>query len=57
MPDNNSEYYTQRELRKGYQPKGYIVKVIQGKQVKIPVSELKINPPKAGTAVITPERK
>jgi hypothetical protein len=57
MPDNNSEYYTQRELRKGFAPKGYIVKEIQGKQVKIPVTQLKIIPPKGGTAAVTPKKK
>jgi hypothetical protein len=57
MSDNNSEYYTQNELQKGFSPKGYIVQLVQGKQIKIPVAELKIIPPKGGTAAVSPKKK
>jgi hypothetical protein len=37
---------------RGYHGKGYITMNIQGKQVKIPVTQLKIIPPKGGTAAV-----
>jgi hypothetical protein len=37
----------------GYTPKGYVTQVIKGQTVNVPVSELKIIPPKAGTAAVT----
>jgi hypothetical protein len=41
---------------KGYTPKGYVTQVVEGKTVNIPVSQLKIIPPKGGTAAVTPKK-
>jgi hypothetical protein len=53
MPDKNTKENNRQWREDGYTPKGYITQVINGQTVKIPVSELKINPPKAGTAAVT----
>jgi hypothetical protein len=39
----------------GFTPKGYITQEVNGKTVQIPVSKLKIIPPKGGTAAVTPK--
>jgi len=44
-------------LQKGFQPKAYVTKVIQGQSVQIPLSQIKITPPTSGTGVITPKQK
>jgi hypothetical protein len=46
---------TPRQER-GYTPRGYVTQVVKGQTVNIPVSELKINPPKGGTAAVTPKK-
>jgi multidrug resistance efflux pump len=56
MTKDNTTTATYPELREGYQPKGYITKVVQGQPVKIPVSQLKINPPQGGTAAVQPKK-
>jgi hypothetical protein len=46
------------KFRFGYQPKGYITKIIGGKPVNIPIDRLNIIPPKGGTAAVyLPGRK
>jgi hypothetical protein len=57
MPDNNEKKHATRSVNGGYTPKGYVTQVINGQTVNIPVSKLKINPPKAGTAAIIPKQK
>jgi hypothetical protein len=42
-------------MEQGYTPKGYVTRVVGGKPVTIPVSRLKIIPPKGGTAAVTPK--
>jgi hypothetical protein len=44
-------------LNEGYQPKGYITKEVNGKEVRIPTAEVRIVPPKSGSGVVRPERK
>jgi hypothetical protein len=56
MTKNNTVAITYPGLSKGYQPKGYITMVINGQTEKIPVSQLKINPPQGGTAAVTPKK-
>jgi hypothetical protein len=55
MPTNKADDDTRRLLKNGYQPKDYIIKVIDGKPVQIPVSQLNITPPKGGTAAVRPK--
>jgi hypothetical protein len=57
MPNNNLDTYVQPVLKRGYQPKACITKVIQGKPVEIPLSQLNIIPPKGGTAVVSSKKK
>jgi hypothetical protein len=57
MNGNNSDWYSQKALEKGFSGKGYVTQVIQGKLVKIPTSQLNIIPPKTGTAAVTPKGK
>jgi hypothetical protein len=56
MPIKNETKAGAQWRQDGYTPKGYITAVIKGETRNIPVSELKINPPKSGTAVVTPKK-
>jgi outer membrane lipoprotein-sorting protein len=56
MPSRNESKTGTQRSQEGYTPKGYVTTVINGKTMNIPVSELKINPPKSGTAVVTPKK-
>jgi outer membrane lipoprotein-sorting protein len=56
MPNYNKATQTTETQKNGYSPKGYVTQVVKGRTVNIPVSELKINPPKAGTAAVTPKK-
>jgi hypothetical protein len=52
MPEyNKADDNRERQIR-GYTPKGYIIQEVNGQAVKIPVTELKIIPPKGGSAVV-----
>ncbi|MDR1905242.1 MAG: hypothetical protein LBQ88_23550 [Treponema sp.] len=53
MPNYNKAVDTTGRQKNGYTPKGYVTEVIKGQTVNIPVSELKIIPPKGGTAAVT----
>lgn len=44
------------ELPSGYQASGFITKIIDGKEVDIPLDELEIIPPKGGTSIVWPSR-
>jgi hypothetical protein len=52
MRINNAEHLFSGRVNDGYTPKGYVTQVVQGKSVQIPVSKLKIIPPKSGTAAV-----
>jgi hypothetical protein len=56
MPTHKADNNTRPLLKNGYQPKDYITKVIDGKTVQIPISQLNIIPPKGGTAVVRPKQ-
>jgi hypothetical protein len=56
MPEYNQAVDATEKQRNGYTPKGYVTQVVGGKTVNIPVSELKIIPPKGGTAAVTPKK-
>jgi hypothetical protein len=57
MPDYYKADKTRAWREDGYTPKGYVTQVIQGQTVNVPVSALKIIPPKAGTAAVTLKKK
>jgi hypothetical protein len=40
------------DLPYGYQPKGFITKIIDGKEVDMPLEKLKIIPPQGGTGEV-----
>jgi hypothetical protein len=54
--DNEARTITYRP-QGGYTPKGYVTQIINGKTVKIPVSELTLIPPTSGTAAVTPKKQ
>jgi hypothetical protein len=56
MPDTNNIKNSSQWREDGYTPKGYVTKVIEGKTVNIPVSQVTIIPPKSGTAAVTPKK-
>jgi hypothetical protein len=57
MNGNNTPENKSRRLQNGYQPKDYITKEIEGRTVQIPISQLNIIPPTAGTGAVTPKQK
>jgi len=53
MNDKNGSRYR----KNGYSGKGYITKVIAGKPVNIPISQIKIIPPTSGTGAVILKQK
>jgi hypothetical protein len=56
MAERNNAGSTFQLLKNGYEPKGYVTREVNGKTVQVPVSELKIIPPTAGTAAVFPKK-
>jgi hypothetical protein len=44
-------------LKNGYTPKGLVTMVIKGQPQKVPVAQIKINPPQGGTAAVTSKKQ
>jgi hypothetical protein len=51
VADNNAQ-----RVNGGYTPRGIVTTVINGEVKTYPVSEVKIIPPKSGTAAVTPKK-
>ncbi|MHB9291198.1 hypothetical protein Holit_00270 [Hollandina sp. SP2] len=57
MKSNKTDIYNQPLMERGFSGKDYITMNIQGKPVKVPLSQLDITPPKGGTAAVTLKKK